>query len=241
MNSDINVYLGREKPGIMRKRALLLRKGCSFEITRVPDRVKVVDEAQRKPREPGLTLVSSGKTVSVGEGEGDIRFADGYLMTASPSESSQSDSGQVISVSAKSTSEFPYESQASHEHYTHPNNAWWFPVRWTACVFSLWSCSISYRISEQRAAQSSAWWWCSAALVQSVLRADKHWALITAICGSIALHQPGRLANGWPSAPLNNTGSPPRSDPRKHRPPPAREGRKEMKEKRRKSFDNSSM
>ncbi|XP_030210162.1 GTPase-activating Rap/Ran-GAP domain-like protein 3 isoform X5 [Gadus morhua] len=33
MNSDINVYLGREKPGIMRKRALLLRKGCSFEIT----------------------------------------------------------------------------------------------------------------------------------------------------------------------------------------------------------------
>ncbi|XP_046901727.1 GTPase-activating Rap/Ran-GAP domain-like protein 3 isoform X2 [Hypomesus transpacificus] len=33
MNSDINVYLGREKAGIMRKRALLLRKGCSFEIT----------------------------------------------------------------------------------------------------------------------------------------------------------------------------------------------------------------
>ncbi|KAM3873864.1 GTPase-activating Rap/Ran-GAP domain-like protein 3 [Diretmus argenteus] len=33
MNSDINVYLGREKSGIMRKRALLLRKGCSFEIT----------------------------------------------------------------------------------------------------------------------------------------------------------------------------------------------------------------
>ncbi|XP_029300575.1 GTPase-activating Rap/Ran-GAP domain-like protein 3 isoform X2 [Cottoperca gobio] len=32
MNSDINVYLGRDK-GIMRKRALLLRKGCSFEIT----------------------------------------------------------------------------------------------------------------------------------------------------------------------------------------------------------------
>lgn len=34
MNSDINMYLGREKTGIMRKRALLLRKGCSFEITR---------------------------------------------------------------------------------------------------------------------------------------------------------------------------------------------------------------
>ncbi|XP_071207840.1 GTPase-activating Rap/Ran-GAP domain-like protein 3 isoform X7 [Salvelinus alpinus] len=33
MNSDINVYLGREKTGIMRKRALLLRKGCSFEIS----------------------------------------------------------------------------------------------------------------------------------------------------------------------------------------------------------------
>ncbi|XP_026104273.1 GTPase-activating Rap/Ran-GAP domain-like protein 3 isoform X3 [Carassius auratus] len=33
MNSDINMYLGREKTGIMRKRALLLRKGCSFEIT----------------------------------------------------------------------------------------------------------------------------------------------------------------------------------------------------------------
>ncbi|XP_026777355.2 GTPase-activating Rap/Ran-GAP domain-like protein 3 isoform X4 [Pangasianodon hypophthalmus] len=33
MNSDINVYLGREKAGLMRKRALLLRKGCSFEIT----------------------------------------------------------------------------------------------------------------------------------------------------------------------------------------------------------------
>ncbi|XP_029921744.1 GTPase-activating Rap/Ran-GAP domain-like protein 3 isoform X2 [Myripristis murdjan] len=33
MNSDINVYLGKEKSGIMRKRALLLRKGCSFEIT----------------------------------------------------------------------------------------------------------------------------------------------------------------------------------------------------------------
>ncbi|XP_035383370.1 GTPase-activating Rap/Ran-GAP domain-like protein 3 isoform X4 [Electrophorus electricus] len=33
MNSDINMYLGREKAGIMRKRALLLRKGCSFEIT----------------------------------------------------------------------------------------------------------------------------------------------------------------------------------------------------------------
>ncbi|XP_042580157.1 GTPase-activating Rap/Ran-GAP domain-like protein 3 isoform X7 [Cyprinus carpio] len=33
MNSDINMYLGREKSGIMRKRALLLRKGCSFEIT----------------------------------------------------------------------------------------------------------------------------------------------------------------------------------------------------------------
>ncbi|KAA8584399.1 hypothetical protein FQN60_008184 [Etheostoma spectabile] len=33
MNSDKNVYLGRDK-GIMRKRALLLRKGCSFEITR---------------------------------------------------------------------------------------------------------------------------------------------------------------------------------------------------------------
>nr|XP_043867870.1 GTPase-activating Rap/Ran-GAP domain-like protein 3 isoform X2 [Solea senegalensis]XP_043867871.1 GTPase-activating Rap/Ran-GAP domain-like protein 3 isoform X2 [Solea senegalensis] len=32
MNSDKNVYLGRDK-GIMRKRALLLRKGCSFEIT----------------------------------------------------------------------------------------------------------------------------------------------------------------------------------------------------------------
>jgi hypothetical protein len=62
---------------------------------------------------------------------------------------------------------------------------------------------ISYRISEQRAAQPSAWLWCSAALVQSVLRSDKHRALITAICGSIALHQPGRLANGWPSAPLN--------------------------------------
>ncbi|KAF5909091.1 GTPase-activating Rap/Ran-GAP domain-like protein 3 isoform X2, partial [Clarias magur] len=33
MSSDINVYLGREKAGLMRKRALLLRKGCSFEIT----------------------------------------------------------------------------------------------------------------------------------------------------------------------------------------------------------------
>ncbi|KAI5608421.1 GTPase-activating Rap/Ran-GAP domain-like protein 3 isoform X2 [Silurus asotus] len=33
MNSDINAYLGREKAGLMRKRALLLRKGCSFEIT----------------------------------------------------------------------------------------------------------------------------------------------------------------------------------------------------------------
>ncbi|XP_016371085.1 GTPase-activating Rap/Ran-GAP domain-like protein 3 isoform X2 [Sinocyclocheilus rhinocerous] len=33
MNSDINMYLGRENSGIMRKRALLLRKGCSFEIT----------------------------------------------------------------------------------------------------------------------------------------------------------------------------------------------------------------
>ncbi|TRY59572.1 hypothetical protein DNTS_012253 [Danionella cerebrum] len=33
MNSDFNMYLGREKAGIMRKRALLLRKGCSFEIT----------------------------------------------------------------------------------------------------------------------------------------------------------------------------------------------------------------
>ncbi|XP_030633829.1 LOW QUALITY PROTEIN: GTPase-activating Rap/Ran-GAP domain-like protein 3 [Chanos chanos] len=33
MNSDVNMYLGREKSGIMRKRALLLRKGCSFEIT----------------------------------------------------------------------------------------------------------------------------------------------------------------------------------------------------------------
>ncbi|XP_018595988.1 GTPase-activating Rap/Ran-GAP domain-like protein 3 isoform X4 [Scleropages formosus] len=33
MNSDVNAYLGREKAGIMRKRALLLRKGCSFEIT----------------------------------------------------------------------------------------------------------------------------------------------------------------------------------------------------------------
>ncbi|XP_042158495.1 GTPase-activating Rap/Ran-GAP domain-like protein 3 isoform X2 [Oncorhynchus tshawytscha] len=33
MNSDINVYLGRDKTGIMRKRALLLRKGCSFEIS----------------------------------------------------------------------------------------------------------------------------------------------------------------------------------------------------------------
>ncbi|XP_040915320.1 GTPase-activating Rap/Ran-GAP domain-like protein 3 isoform X1 [Toxotes jaculatrix] len=32
MNSDKNVYLCRDK-GIMRKRALLLRKGCSFEIT----------------------------------------------------------------------------------------------------------------------------------------------------------------------------------------------------------------
>uniref|UniRef100_A0AAQ4S216 GTPase-activating Rap/Ran-GAP domain-like protein 3 n=1 Tax=Gasterosteus aculeatus aculeatus TaxID=481459 RepID=A0AAQ4S216_GASAC len=32
MNSDKNVYLGRDK-GIMRKRALLLRKGCSSEIT----------------------------------------------------------------------------------------------------------------------------------------------------------------------------------------------------------------
>uniref|UniRef100_A0A8C6WWN8 GTPase-activating Rap/Ran-GAP domain-like protein 3 n=1 Tax=Neogobius melanostomus TaxID=47308 RepID=A0A8C6WWN8_9GOBI len=32
MNSDKNAYLGRDK-GIMRKRALLLRKGCSFEIT----------------------------------------------------------------------------------------------------------------------------------------------------------------------------------------------------------------
>ncbi|XP_033951250.1 GTPase-activating Rap/Ran-GAP domain-like protein 3 [Pseudochaenichthys georgianus] len=32
MNSDKNVFLGRDK-GIMRKRALLLRKGCSFEIT----------------------------------------------------------------------------------------------------------------------------------------------------------------------------------------------------------------
>ncbi|XP_077352968.1 GTPase-activating Rap/Ran-GAP domain-like protein 3 isoform X2 [Festucalex cinctus] len=32
MNSDKNVYLGKDK-GIMRKRALLLRKGCSFEIT----------------------------------------------------------------------------------------------------------------------------------------------------------------------------------------------------------------
>ena len=84
---------------------------------------------------------------------------------------------------------------------------------------------ISYRISEQRAAQPSAWWWCSAALVQSVLRADKHRALITAICGSIALHQPGRLANGWPSAPLNKTGSPPRSDPRKHRPSTSQGGK----------------
>lgn len=37
MNSDINMYLGREKTGIMRKRALLLRKGCSFEITRWVD------------------------------------------------------------------------------------------------------------------------------------------------------------------------------------------------------------
>lgn len=34
MNSDINMYLGREKTSLMRKRALLLRKGCSFEITR---------------------------------------------------------------------------------------------------------------------------------------------------------------------------------------------------------------
>nr|XP_023663725.1 GTPase-activating Rap/Ran-GAP domain-like protein 3 isoform X3 [Paramormyrops kingsleyae] len=33
MNSDINIYLGREKSNIMRKRALMLRKGCSFEIT----------------------------------------------------------------------------------------------------------------------------------------------------------------------------------------------------------------
>ncbi|XP_017554306.1 GTPase-activating Rap/Ran-GAP domain-like protein 3 isoform X1 [Pygocentrus nattereri] len=33
MSSDINMYLGREKAGIMRKRAHLLRKGCSFEIT----------------------------------------------------------------------------------------------------------------------------------------------------------------------------------------------------------------
>ncbi|TSP36073.1 GTPase-activating Rap/Ran-GAP domain-like protein 3 [Bagarius yarrelli] len=33
MNPDINMYLGREKAGLMRKRALLLRKGCSFEIT----------------------------------------------------------------------------------------------------------------------------------------------------------------------------------------------------------------
>ncbi|XP_072310675.1 GTPase-activating Rap/Ran-GAP domain-like protein 3 isoform X4 [Eucyclogobius newberryi] len=32
MNSDKNAYIGRDK-GIMRKRALLLRKGCSFEIT----------------------------------------------------------------------------------------------------------------------------------------------------------------------------------------------------------------
>ncbi|KAM4720155.1 GTPase-activating Rap/Ran-GAP domain-like protein 3 isoform 1-T1 [Anableps anableps] len=32
MNSDKNAYLGKDK-GIMRKRALLLRKGCSFEIT----------------------------------------------------------------------------------------------------------------------------------------------------------------------------------------------------------------
>ncbi|KAA0717157.1 GTPase-activating Rap/Ran-GAP domain-like protein 3 [Triplophysa tibetana] len=37
MNSDINMYLGRENAGIMRKRALLLRKGCSFEITRFKD------------------------------------------------------------------------------------------------------------------------------------------------------------------------------------------------------------
>ncbi|MEQ2195071.1 hypothetical protein XENOCAPTIV_007080 [Xenoophorus captivus] len=34
MNSDKNAYLGKDK-GIMRKRALLLRKGCSFEITRL--------------------------------------------------------------------------------------------------------------------------------------------------------------------------------------------------------------
>ncbi|KAF6716158.1 GTPase-activating Rap/Ran-GAP domain-like protein 3 [Oryzias melastigma] len=33
MNSDKNVYLGRDK-ALMRKRAQLLRKGCSFEITR---------------------------------------------------------------------------------------------------------------------------------------------------------------------------------------------------------------
>ncbi|XP_041706385.1 GTPase-activating Rap/Ran-GAP domain-like protein 3 isoform X7 [Coregonus clupeaformis] len=33
MNSDINVHLGRDKTGIMRKRALLLRKGCSFDIS----------------------------------------------------------------------------------------------------------------------------------------------------------------------------------------------------------------
>ncbi|XP_066568831.1 GTPase-activating Rap/Ran-GAP domain-like protein 3 isoform X2 [Amia ocellicauda] len=34
MNSDINIYLGRDKSsGIMRKRAALLRKGCSFEVT----------------------------------------------------------------------------------------------------------------------------------------------------------------------------------------------------------------
>lgn len=38
MNSDINMYLGREKAGLMRKRALLLRKGCSFEITRYVQR-----------------------------------------------------------------------------------------------------------------------------------------------------------------------------------------------------------
>ncbi|MFT7815511.1 GTPase-activating Rap/Ran-GAP domain-like protein 3 isoform X4 [Arapaima gigas] len=33
MSSDLHVYLGREKAGLMRRRAQLLRKGCSFEIT----------------------------------------------------------------------------------------------------------------------------------------------------------------------------------------------------------------
>ncbi|CAB1443755.1 unnamed protein product, partial [Pleuronectes platessa] len=45
MNSDKNVYLGRDK-GIMRKRALLLRKGCSFEITSVDSAAFVAGRCQ---------------------------------------------------------------------------------------------------------------------------------------------------------------------------------------------------